>query len=185
MTASNSGFTAWEYNDITIPHKHAQLYKDTYQNFGWILIEPTEQTSHDPNHSTGHAAAHESGTIVLKFKRDSRLENKHALNRIQRKCDEALTAIQKLEGKKSARKMGSLLGSALIGTVFMALAVYNIIFSNMLPALFFAVVSMIGWLGAFYTDRNTSKQDSKYTPLIDEHYAAVYEAGEKAHALLS
>lgn len=114
-------FVAYEYKNLTVKRESQALYVDCLRNFGWTLIEqqshsilPDGVLSINPaqvitavNVPTAPEKVDGPDMVTLKFKRDSRLDNKHEIDKLERKCEEALAAIGKLEKQSSAKTMTS------------------------------------------------------------------------------
>lgn len=125
-------------------------------------------------------------TAMLIFKRNRRIENKHELDRLERKCEEALSAISRLERKNNAQSMGVALGTGIIGAAFIGLAVYNFIFSNIALGVVFAIIGAIGGAVGFFSNRKIGRKKAVQTePQIQEQLNIAHSACEQAHALLA
>jgi drug/metabolite transporter (DMT)-like permease len=81
--------------------------------------------------------------------------------------------------------MGMSLGTGIVGTVFIGLAVYNFVFSHVVLGVLFAAVGAIGWALGFFSNRKIGKKKVAETePHIQEQLDIAYNACEQAHALL-
>ena len=199
--SNNENFLAYEYKNVTVKRNSAGMYIDCMENFGWKLVENDGYDAgtlltnlHPVNLGRNIASAAQSfgetadpsETMTLKFKRDRRIENKQQLEKLEREYEEALSAINKVERKKAAQKMGISLGTGIIGTVFIGLAVYTFVFANIVPGVLFAAVGAIGWAIGFFSNIKIGKKKStQAAPYVEEQLNIVYSACEKAHALLA
>ena len=199
--SNKENFVAYEYKDITVKRNSAGMYIDCMENFGWTLVENDGYdvqallTNLNPVNLGKNIAsvaqsfgetADPSETMTLKFKRDRRIENKQQLDKLERDYEEALAAIHKVERKNVAQTMGISLGTGIIGTVFISLAVYNFVFSNIVLGVLFAAVGAVGWAIGFFSNMKIGKKKSSQTePYVEEQLNIVYSACEKAHALLA
>ena len=199
--SNNENFLAYEYKNVTVKRNSAGMYIDCMESFGWKLVENDGYDAgtlltnlHPVNLGRNLASAAQSfgetadpsETMTLKFKRDRRIENKQQLEKLEREYEDALSAIQKAERKKAAQKMGISLGTGIIGTLFIGLAVYNFVFANIVSGVLFAAVGAIGWAIGFFSNIKIGKKKStQAAPYVDEQLNIVYNACEKAHALLA
>ena len=198
--SNKENFVAYEYKNATVKRNSAGMYIDCMGNFGWTLVETEydfqpQFTNLNPvnlgkNIATAAQSygetADPSETLTLKFKRDRRIENKQQLDKLEREYEEALSAINKVERKNSAHTMGISLGTGIIGTVFIGLAVYNFVFSNTVLGVVFAAIGAVGWAIGFFSNMKIGKKKSAQTePYVQEQLNIVYSTCEKAHALLA
>jgi len=199
--SNKENFVAYEYKNVTVKRNSAGMYIDCMENFGWSLVENdgydvgallTNLNPVNLGKNIANAAqsfgetADPSETMMLKFKRDRRIENKQQLEKLEREYEEALSAINKAERKNVAQTMGISLGTGIIGTVFIGLAVYNFIFSNTVLGVLFAAVGAVGWTIGFFSNMKVGKKKSAQTePYVQEQLNIVYSTCEKAHALLA
>ena len=184
-----NNFVAWEYIDVDVKRNNVPLYKDCYQNFGWVFIEQCE-THYAPdvpyhNASTAPTGQHEQERVKLKFKRDSKLPNKSKVEQLQNRCEGALSSIQRLENEKSARFMGPTIGFGGVGAVFLGVAIFNFTRANTTFAIVAAIISLVGWAAAYYFFANVNpKKNAQINPQIQEQFEIVYQTCEKANGLL-
>ena len=199
--SNKENFVAYEYKNVTVKRNSAGMYIDCMENFGWSLVENdgydvgallTNLNPVNLGKNIANAAqsfgetADPSETMTLKFKRDRRIENKQQLEKLEREYEDALSAIQKAERKNAAQTMGISLGTGIIGTVFIGLAVYNFVFSNTVLGVVFAAIGAVGWAIGFFSNMKIGKKKSSQTePYVQEQLNIVYSSCEKAHALLA
>ena len=198
--SNKEDFVAYEYKNVTVKRNSAGMHIDCMESFGWVLVEQAGVDVQDLisnlnpinlGKNIANAAqsfgetADASETMTLKFKRDRRIENKQQLDQLEREYEEAFSAIHKVERKNAAQTMGISLGTGIIGTVFIGLAVYNLVFSNIVLGVLFAAVGAIGWGIGFFSNLKAGKKKSSQTePYVQEQLDIVYNTCEKAHALL-
>ena len=197
---SRENFVAYEYKNVTTSQNAAAMCIDCMYNFGWLPIEddkysletilsnlnPVNLGRNISNvaQSIG-GASDESMEIMLKFKRDRNIENKDVLIELEKEYEEALIEINKIERKNIAKSMGVSLGIGIIGTVFIGLAVYNFVFSNILFGVLFAVIGAVGWVIGFFSNQKIShKKSEEAEALIQDQFNIISFSCEKAHALL-
>ena len=199
--SNKENFVAYEYKNVTIKRSSAGMYIDCMENFGWVLVENDGYDARDfisnlnpVNLGKNIASAAQSfgetadasETMTLKFKRDRRIGNKQQLEKLESEYEQALLAIRKVERKNNAQTMGISLGTGIIGTVFMGLAVYNFVFSNPVAGVLLAAIGAIGWAIGFFSNMKLGKKKSTQTePFVQEQLSIVYSTCEKAHALLA
>lgn len=193
---NKENFVAYEYKKISAKHESASMYTDCLSNFGWELIDQ-RKAGFQPNipQSPVDVSAYNIPSptntdgldmVELHLKRNRRIDNKPELDRLERKCEEALAAIHKLENKKNAYTMGTSLGIGIIGAVFIGLAAYNFIFSNIAFGVVFAAIGAVGCGIGFLANRKVGTKKAVQTePMIQEQLNLAYAACEQAHALLA
>ena len=171
-----SEFKTYEYATINANRKDEALYADCYSSFGWQPSEGRTSVLANPD------------KVALKLKRDRRLKNRSEVNALQRKCENALATIDALERKQFSSAITATIIFGMIGTVFMALSVFNItlLTINIPLCIVFGVLGLIGWaLGYFAYVKVKKSRTEKNAPLIDEQYDIVYNTCESAAALLA
>lgn len=167
-------FVAYEYETKNIKRDNEPLYRDCYKSFGWEV-------------STGSAESMlaDLNEVTLSMKRDRRIPNRSEVNALQRKCEGALSAIESLEGQKTSRPTIAALIVGLVGTVFMTLAVFSMLWSNIPLVVVFGAIGLIGWGAAFLTYLNVKKKKAvEIAPMIDAQFDLIYNACEQASMLL-
>lgn len=172
ITKNETNFIGYEYKDITVKRMMEPVYADGYSNFGWAL----EGTS---------TSVQNVGSVTLKFKRDRKIRNKVELTRLQRQFDACVAEIETLESSKvtGASIAAYLIG--IVGTAFMAGSVFAYE-ADLLPlTIILAIPGFAGWIIPNFCYRGIRKQKTnKVSPLIDQKYDEIYEACQKANALL-
>lgn len=109
---SGTNFVGYEYRDITVDRDMESMYADGYQNFGWTL----------DNTSTPLPGLN---SVTMKFKRDRKVRNKAELTRLQRQFDACINEIIGMEKSKKSTASIAAVTIGLIGTAFMAGAVFS------------------------------------------------------------
>ena len=198
---TNEKYVAFEYKNLTVKRESATLYADCLANFGWALYEenghsfvPTVVTG--TNHANVHAVHVDipnpaekidgPDMVTLKFKRDRNLNNRLEVNKLQRTCEDALSNIDGLEKKKSARTMGTALGGGIIGTVILAFGINAFRVSNPALGVILVIVGVLGWGAGFLLNQKVGQsQNANVEPRIQEQLETAYSACEQAHALLA
>ena len=166
-------FIGYEYKSITVRRSSADLFIDSYPNFGWSL-EGTSIPIGGVN------------SVTLKFKRDRKIHNKAELTRPQRQFESQVAEVECLEASKT---MGATVAAYIIGilgTAAMAGSVFAFL-ADMIPlCIILAIPAFVGWaLGYFSFNIIRNKRTEKVKPLIEQQYDAIYEVCEKAHGLLA
>ena len=170
MTMAGSGFVGYEYKDITVSRDVEPLYQDNYGHFGWKLekITPTIY-----------------GAVNLKFKRDRRIKNKLELTRLQRKFDNCISQLIKLEASKTTTPSIVAYCIGLAGTAFMAGSVFAVVGGNIPLCIILAIPAFVGWgLGYLMYKKLVNKHTEMAMPMIDGQYNEIYDICEQANALL-
>lgn len=171
---ASTGFTPYEYKEITTASEKASLYLDGYESFGW---QP------DPN----FPAVKGSGKITLKLKRDRRLVNRVELTRLQRHFESDLEEIAALEHSKTTAARLWSIGIAILGTAFMAGSVFAVTAKPPQVALciLLAVPAFAGWIAPYFVYQKVRHQKTlQVEPFINAKMEEVYALCEKGHSLL-
>lgn len=171
-TKKNS-FIGYEYKEVTVSSEQASLYLDCYETFGW------------EDRNIPSASGLNLTTIRLKC--DRKIINKMELTRLQRQFEACAREIQDLERSKHTMASIWALAVGMIGTVFMAGAVFAITHA---PPIYWlcvllAVPGIAGWVCPIFLFRYKIRvRTHKVQPLIEAKYDEIYEMCEKAHSLL-
>ena len=197
---NNNSFVAYEYKNVTVKGDTATIYTDCLESFGWELLEnggydaqallsnlnPVNLGSNIASaaHSFGETG-NISEPVTLRFRRDRRIANKNEIDKLERKCEEALAAINGMERKSNAQTMGISLGAGIVGTAILALAVNSFRSSNIVAGTLLTIIGVAGWGIGFLVNRRMGRKKSAQTePMIQAQLDVAYSACEQAHALL-
>ena len=171
MNNQENSFVAYEYTTVNVKGSMASLYSDCYKNFGWT--------------ADGGGTYTAFGTAI-KFKRDRRIKNRAEVCELQRRCENALTAIEKLEASRNSRATSVSMAVGLVGTAFMAGSVFAVLAQNIALCVILAIPAFAGWgLGYLLYGRVKKSRAAYIAPQIDKQYEIIYEACEKASKLLA
>lgn len=171
-TAPRSGFTGYEYKNITVGSDMESMYADGYQNFGWMVED---------------VSAPQAGvnTVVMKFKRDRKIRNKAELTRLQRQFEACASEIGRMEKSKNAHGLMVSLLVGIIGTAFLAGATFAYLGTLVILCIILAVPGFAGWIFPYFLYNATyAKQAAKVDPLIEKKQDEIYELCERANSLL-
>ncbi len=178
MTDKNkrSDFVAYEYLSVYVPIEFEPIYSDMYRNFGWIDNLTAVSMPETPLNRN---------QTILRFKRDRDIPNRSRLALKQRKCEEALKKIERLENLKSAIPFIVTLTVGLTGAALLTVSIFKLLEAKFvafsLLALLGLSICLIAYFCVYKNIRN--KQISKLTPIIEEQYELVYQLGEEAREL--
>lgn len=170
---SENTYVGYEYTNITVKRSIANLYRDSYENFGYEL------------ESTGEVLG-KIDSVSMKFKRDRKIKNKPELIRLQRKFDACANDIISLEASKYmfASVLAYIIG--IVGTAFMTGSVFCATAGMVLPCIILAIPAFIGWILPYFVYKNTvRKKTEEVTGFIEEKYDEIYEICEKAYGLVN
>ena len=173
-------FVGYEYKELSVDSDKLSFMIDGYEAFGWEIDENVVNTKAVSPLPT-------NGTAVLRLKRNRKIINKTELTRLQRNFEACVNEIDALEKAKTTKATVVALVVAMIGTAFMAGAVFAITASTPHIALctFLAFPGIIGWiLPYFIYKRIATKETEKMTVLIEAKYDEIYEICEKGNKLL-
>ena len=167
-------FTSYEYKEVTVRSEQASFYLDSYESFGW---QQDENFSPQENGSK----------VTLKLKRDRKLVNKTELTRLQRNFEASMEEIDALEHSKTSVATIWTLSIALLGTAFMAGAVFAVTAEppRITLCILLAIPAFAGWIAPYFVYRKLrEKKTRQVTPFIEEKIEEIYEMCEKGHSLL-
>lgn len=171
---ARNDFAVYEYKELTVSSDKASLYLDCYESFGW------QQDENFPPKETG-------GKVILKLKRNRKLVNKVELTRLQRHFEANMAEIAALENSKANTATVWALSIALLGTVFMAGAVFAVTAHPPRIALciILAIPAFAGWLAPYFVYQKVKHQKARQVePFIAAKMEEVYSLCEKGQSLL-
>jgi len=158
-----------EYLEVNLKQDLVPLCSDCYHTLGWTIT----------NTSAGIG-----DSVILKLQRDRKIKNRTALCDLQRKCEDAFSAIEKLENSKTTKPTAVSLGIGIAGTVFMAGSVFAYLASMIPLCVILAIPGFIGWGSPYFFYKKFLKESTeKANPMIEGNYDVIYEACEKAEQL--
>jgi len=172
--AEKKNFTACEYKEMTVRSDRASLYLDSYESFGW------KQDENFPPKESG-------GKITLRFRRDRKLVNRTELTRLQRHFEADIEEIDALERSKTGTASAWALAVGLLGTVFMAGAVFAVTASppRILLSVVLSVPAFGGWIAPWFVYRWVKVRKTRQVePFIEEKMEEIYSICEKGQSLL-
>jgi hypothetical protein len=168
---SSQNFVANEYKSIVTTRKLASIYADYYPQFGWKLENST--------------FASQSNRVSMTFKRDRHLKNKMEINNNQRQFEKGVDTITHLEKSKTTRASIVAYTVGLLGSAFMAGAVFAYLAANIVLCIILAIPAFAGWGLTYILYKNLVKKHSdEIIPKIDREFDTMYSACERANALL-
>lgn len=175
MNSEQNRYIGYEYKQVTVSGKDASLVLDCYESFGWTPDDHRPLTS-------GRS------TTTLHLKRDRKIINKMELTRLQRNFEACMGEIQSLEHSKSQVATLWALVVGLIGTAFMAGAVFAVTAQSPHYLLMgvLALPGFVGWALPYFLYRFQLQARTRHVqPLIEAKYEEIYQLCEKGHALLA
>lgn len=167
-------FVGYEYKEVIVPSEQASLYMDCYENFGWELDNNIVMTS-------------ERSSTTLRMKRDRKIVNKMELTRLQRHFEACAKEIDALERSKTTAGIIWAITVGIIGTAFMAGAVFAVTHNPPIYwlCILLAVPAFMGWITPYFIfRRKVENQTKKIQPMIEAKQEEIYGICEKGHALL-
>lgn len=184
----NKDHIQYEYLSINVKSKFDPMIIDTYENFGWKIISSSALTDKD-DYYINNVGLNGEKLVNIKFKRDRKIRNKEKLNTLQRKCEEALKKIDKLEREPHLKGTMYSLTVSMIGCVFLAISVFIITGSNEIRdyviSMPIGIVGLVCWVLSYfrYTKTKTKLEDKNH-PLVEEQYDIIYNACDEAQKLI-
>lgn len=167
-------FTAYEYKEVTVSCDKASLYLDCYESFGW------QQDENFPPKESG-------GRVTLKLKRNRRLVNRTELTRLQRHFEANMEEIHALEASSVNVAAIWALAIGLLGTAFMAGAVFAITAKppQTVLCIVLAIPTFAGWIAPCFVYQKVRRQKTRQVePFINAKMEEVYTLCEKGQSLL-
>lgn len=172
---NNSGFTGYDYQQITVQQARVSMYLDGYESFGWQTDE--------------HFSTSGNGTsVILHLRRNRKILNKMELTRLQRNFEASMEEIETLEKSKTTKSQILALTTGIIGTAFMACSVFAVTANPPIIwlCILFAIPAFIGWILPYFIFKKLTKERSKIVkPLIEAKYDEIYELCKKGNELLN
>lgn len=166
-------YVAYEYSTVQVDRNRESLYRDMYRSCGWVVEGTTVAIR--PNITT----------LTLKLKRDRRLRSRPLLNELQRKGENALATIQRLEDSQAGTAVAVSLGIGIVGAAFLAGSVFAIEAGLWLLSIPLGAVGLICWLIAYLAHgRVKAAKTASTAPHIDEQYELLYDAMDQASRLV-
>lgn len=165
-----NNFIAYEYLTQTVSPSMQNTYADGYANFGWQL-QDMKQGVHG---------------VTLAFKRDRTIAHKSDLNRLQKRFEQQMARVVRLEKAKHASATSLSLFVGLVGTAFMAGSVFAWEAAFVLLSIILAIPGFLGWGTAYLAYRWWQARSAKKNdPLIEAQFDAIAETSKAAFALLN
>ena len=157
-------YDRYEYVVVTISRQLSMVCQETYEAFGWEIYESNR-------HSDG---------VQLHMRRPRKIKERSRVMAEQRKMEDALMVIEQCENKKKLGPTIAAIMAGLIGSLFIAIAVWCITEARMIPffvnqllGVFFCVVPL--WLYPRLMERH--KDD--YAAEIEKAYEQIEDACKK------
>ncbi|HEY0188518.1 MAG TPA: hypothetical protein VGC67_13590 [Cellulomonas sp.] len=166
-------FIAYEYTTVQTSRDLESLYRDTYVGFGWIVEGYGSSIPGAPG-------------VTLKLKRDRHIHNRAAVVALQRRAEQALAEIARLERSKSVVATGTSITIGIVGSAFLAGSVFSLDAGATIASIALGAVGLIAWVAGYVAHgRVRARQIARLTGPIDAQYDIVYQAGEEAARLLA
>jgi hypothetical protein len=182
-SAPAARFTANEYRTVRVDRALESLYRDAYGNFSWIV---DRSGSIAPGVVFSGATVPGAPHVYLTLKRDRRIKNKSAVDELQRRCEDALASVEKMERSVSAASMGAALTAGITGSAFIAGSVFALDSDLVWLSVPLGAVGLLGWAAGYLGHgRVRAKKAAEAASLIDAQYDIIYDTGEAASQLLA
>lgn len=173
-------FVGYDYKEVIASQDNISFLMDSYENFGWIRDDNI--IYHGPDKKGVPVTK-----IILPLKRDRKIMNKTELTRLQRHFESCMKELDYLEKSKTSKATMLALIVGILGTVFMAGAVFAITSDPPQIALciILSLPAILGWISPYFIYRQVAKQRSQtLEPFVDKKREEIYEICEKANKLL-
>ena len=176
----NDKFVTYEYASVNVKKELEPIYMDIYESFGWELV------NNELNSELSFLRS------KLSFKRDRKINNKMALNKLQKNIDVCFNNIEKLEMQKQFNASFKAYLIGIIACVFTALSVFSITgylaFGSLTMAfqIVFGAIGTLLFIPPYFVYRNTvALKTEEVQPLIEKEYDNISGICEEANLLLS
>lgn len=167
-------YIGYEYKDVKVENSRISMYLDGYECFGWSMDENRPENN-------------EGEITELHLKRDRKILNKMELTRLQQHYEDCMTQIKILEQKKNQNATIAALSAGIIGTAFMAGAVFAVTANPPIIWLcvLLAIPGIIGWITPYFVFKKIrARSEEKIQPLIESKKNEIDEVCEKGYHLI-
>ena len=178
-------FVAYEYMQVKVTSEKEALYIDCYENFGWKLTSSSNTLIDKEDY---YINSNINGNINLKLKQNRKIPNKAKIITLQKKCENGLRELNRLEKEPNSKGSLYAVTVAVIGTIFVALSVFAITATSPIYWLgvITGIIGLIEWFLAYpIYNKVKRKQEEMNTSLIEEQYNTIYDSCEQAQKLLN
>lgn len=185
MDKQNKEFVGYEYMEVSADISKTSFLIDGYENFGWEIDSNRSENVLNGNNRAGHHP--NQNKVTLHMKRNRKIMNKMELTRLQRNFEACVSDIEELERSKGTLAMIFALTVGIIGTAFMAGAVFAVTAQppRIILCILLAIPAFTGWLlPVFLYKRLVEKRSKVVNPLIEKKFDEIYEICEKGSKLL-
>lgn len=163
-------FISYEYKEVSIKNKKIELYLDSIKNFGWSIV--TQEL--------------EMYKTKLKLKRNYKLKNREQVVMLEKKFENAFEILETKDGKETNKAFIVSLTLGLIGSAFMAGAVFSYLASIIWAMIVLAIQGFTLWAIPYFVYKKVlSNTKRKITPLIDQAYSVIFNSTEEAYKLIN
>jgi len=170
----------YEYLSLNIKDDLEPMYIDFYESLGWISINTGKRDYYinsDPK----------KNLVNVKFKRNRRIQNKDELNTLQKKMEEIMSNIERIEKKPNTKATIYAMVVGIIGLGFMALALGASTGETMqiVPTVIFSFLTILCWsLPVFLYKKILEKETGKMKAEVDKEHEKIYDICEKGKDIL-
>lgn len=183
-------FVAYEYLSTNVTSDKEALYVDCYENFGWKLTSSNSNYGlvDKEDYYINNSNLNDNKLVNLKFKRDRKIPNKAKIISLQKKCENGLKELARLEKEPKSKGSFYAVISAIIGTIFLAISVFAITATNPIYVLsvITGIIGLVCWFISYpIYNQIKIKQEEINTSLIEEQYNVIYDSCEQAQKLLN
>lgn len=168
-------YAGYDYKEVNTDSKYVSMYLDGYENFGWKQDEKRNMTVSD------------SGRTTLHLKRERKIMNKPELTRLQHQYEDCLHQIDLLEKSKSSKATAYAIGIGVIGTAFMAGAVFAVtaVTPMIILCIILAIPGFAGWIAPYFVYKAMcEKRIPVVNPMLEDKYDEMDQVCEKGRHLL-
>ena len=183
-------FVAYEYLSVNVVGDKEALAIDCYENFGWKLTSSVNNNGlvDKEDYYINNSNVNGNRLVNLKFKRDRKIPNKAKVVALQKKYENCLKELSRLEKEPNSKGTFYAVITSIIGTIFLAISVFCIMSVKPIYFLGFmiGIIGLVGWILAYPVYKKVKiKQEEINVSLIEEQYNIIYDSCEQAQKALN
>ena len=195
-------YIGYDYKTIIVSKKFESAWVDSYDSFGWklekrraaiekplwgplqVMLAPL--TLLPGSFFKNLVIEHESDDKVeLHFKRDRKVQNKNELNRLGFEMESTLNSMERIEKYKTFSASVAAYVTGLLGTVFMAIATFGYLASEISVCIEFGIAGFVEWILAFVAySIIKDKKAKKVVAEIENKFDELNDICMKAYELI-
>lgn len=183
-------FVAYEYTSIDVTSDKEAIYTDCYESFGWKLTgsDMNNGLVDKDDYYINNFNVSRNTLINLKFKRDRKIPNKAKVVSLQKKCENGLKELERLEKEPNQKGTIYAVCASVMGVFFLAISMFIITATTVfnIMGILTGLIGLCFWIVAYPIYKSIKEKQEKFnTSLIEEQYNIIYDSCEQAQKLLN